>query len=52
MARLVAKYEEERANREYLESQTTKCPTCEVFVQKSLGCNHVSGSKSIHQGLD
>lgn len=40
--RLVAKAEEDRANREWLENSTMACPFCHVRVQKSMGCNHVS----------
>ncbi|KAF8640352.1 hypothetical protein AX17_000023 [Amanita inopinata Kibby_2008] len=41
--RLMKRYEEERANQEWIKSSTTACPRCEVAVQKSLGCNHVGG---------
>lgn len=30
IARLVRKYEEEKANREWLENSTTSCPSCQV----------------------
>ena len=39
--RLVAKFQEELANRQWLERSTTSCPNCRVPVEKSLGCNHV-----------
>jgi E3 ubiquitin-protein ligase RNF14 len=40
--RLVMTFEEEQANKEWLKSSTTPCPGCNVSVEKSLGCNHVS----------
>ena len=40
--KLVAKYEEEQANKQWLEHSTMSCPSCHVHVEKSLGCNHVS----------
>lgn len=40
--RLVAKYEEDSANAEWFKSFTMGCPGCQVNVQKSFGCNHVS----------
>ncbi|TCD70047.1 translation termination inhibitor protein itt1 [Steccherinum ochraceum] len=43
--RLVAKYEEDAANRKWLEQSTTACPTCRVPVEKSLGCNHMTCAK-------
>jgi len=46
LEKLVAKYEEDRANREWLEKSTMACPSCHVHVEKSMGCNHVSGSAS------
>jgi E3 ubiquitin-protein ligase RNF14 len=39
--KLVATYQEEQANKEWLESSTMACPGCQVHVEKSLGCNHV-----------
>lgn len=39
--RLVAKYQEEQANKQWLEQSTMACPSCHVHVEKSLGCNHV-----------
>jgi hypothetical protein len=41
LEKLVAKYEEDRANREWLEKSTMGCPSCHVHVEKSMGCNHV-----------
>lgn len=40
--KLVMKYEEEQANKQWLEHSTMSCPSCHVHVEKSLGCNHVS----------
>jgi E3 ubiquitin-protein ligase RNF14 len=45
LERLVAKYEEDRANREWLEKSTMACPSCHVHVEKSMGCNHVRSSR-------
>ena len=42
IGRLVAAYEEEQANKQWLKSSTMACPGCDVHVEKSLGCNHVS----------
>ena len=44
LKRLVVKYEEDRANREWLEKSTKACPSCHVHVEKSMGCNHVRKS--------
>src|SRR6266702_331191 len=44
LERLVAKYEEDGANREWLEKSTKACPSCHVHVEKSMGCNHVRNS--------
>lgn len=41
MLKLVATYEEEQANKVWLESSTMACPGCQIHVEKSLGCNHV-----------
>ena len=40
--RLVAKYEEDQANKKWLDHSTMACPSCRVKVEKSVGCNHVS----------
>jgi E3 ubiquitin-protein ligase RNF14 len=40
--RLVAKYEEDKSSAEWVKSSTMACPGCQVKVQKSIGCNHVS----------
>lgn len=45
LERLVAKYEEDRANREWLKKSTMACPSCHVHVEKSMGCNHMTCSK-------
>ncbi|EMD41709.1 hypothetical protein CERSUDRAFT_79348 [Gelatoporia subvermispora B] len=42
---LVAKYEEEQANKQWLEQSTTDCPTCNVHVEKTFGCNHMTCAK-------
>ncbi|TFK57437.1 hypothetical protein OE88DRAFT_1651154 [Heliocybe sulcata] len=40
--RLVLQYDEDKANREYMQKETTTCPSCDVNVQKSHGCNHMT----------
>lgn len=47
LERLVTKYEEDRANRAWLEKSTMSCPSCHVHVEKSMGCNHVRRSASL-----
>ncbi|KAK0555947.1 hypothetical protein OC846_001499 [Tilletia horrida] len=42
ITRLVAAYEEERANRAWLSARTTRCPHCSCSVEKSEGCNHLT----------
>jgi E3 ubiquitin-protein ligase RNF14 len=42
IARLVARRAEEKANAKWLEDSATPCPSCQVYVEKSHGCNHVS----------
>ncbi|KAK0526770.1 hypothetical protein OC835_005175 [Tilletia horrida] len=42
LLRLVRTYEEERANRAWLSSHTTRCPHCGCSVEKSHGCNHLT----------
>jgi len=51
LKKLVAKYEEDRANQEWIEKSTMACPKCHVHVEKSMGCNHVSGSASHPSGV-
>jgi E3 ubiquitin-protein ligase RNF14 len=46
--RLVDQYEEEKANSEWKEANTTACPQCEIYVEKSAGCNHMS-EQSVHR---
>jgi E3 ubiquitin-protein ligase RNF14 len=41
LQRLVKLYEEEEANKRWLEASTMACPGCEIHVEKNLGCNHV-----------
>jgi E3 ubiquitin-protein ligase RNF14 len=41
LERLVRQYEEDRANREWLDKSTVACPGCGVHTEKSAGCNHV-----------
>ncbi|KAH9947647.1 hypothetical protein B0H21DRAFT_708269 [Amylocystis lapponica] len=42
MRKLVAKFEEEQANKSWLQWFTTACPKCQVHVEKNLGCNHMT----------
>ena len=42
LSRLVAKYEEDQANKKWLDQSTMACPSCHIKVEKSVGCNHVS----------
>ncbi|KDQ63877.1 hypothetical protein JAAARDRAFT_54068 [Jaapia argillacea MUCL 33604] len=39
---VLAQFDEEKANREWMEKCTTRCPNCEVGVEKSAGCNHMT----------
>lgn len=41
LRRLIAQYEEEKVNMQWLNESTTKCPGCQCYVEKSMGCNHV-----------
>ena len=41
IAKLVAKYEENRQNLAWITASTMACPGCQVNVEKSRGCNHV-----------
>ncbi|GAA5825953.1 hypothetical protein JCM11251_000066 [Rhodosporidiobolus azoricus] len=45
LKRLVAAYEEERLLREWLEENATRCPGCDIPIEKSHGCNHVTCAK-------
>ncbi|KAI0042668.1 hypothetical protein FA95DRAFT_1635888 [Auriscalpium vulgare] len=45
IARLVAKYREDQANRSWLDESTMACPRCGVHVEKSMGCNHMICAK-------
>ncbi|KAH8100545.1 RWD-domain-containing protein [Cristinia sonorae] len=45
MRRLVARHQEELANREWMQQSTTTCPSCRVRVEKSFGCNHMTCAK-------
>ncbi|KAJ7597283.1 RWD-domain-containing protein, partial [Mycena floridula] len=48
MLRLVANYEEARLNTELLKSSTQPCPGCNIRVEKSLGCNHMTCRCGMH----
>lgn len=47
VTRLVKKFEEDQANKQWLDKSTIGCPSCHVKVEKSVGCNHVSCGCSI-----
>jgi len=40
--RLVATYEEEKANLQWLKASTMMCPGCQCHVEKTMGCNHMT----------
>ncbi|SGY14944.1 BQ5605_C013g07176 [Microbotryum silenes-dioicae] len=42
---LVAVFEEERLNREWMDKMTVKCPGCDAGVEKSQSCNHMQCSR-------
>nr|XP_018267239.1 uncharacterized protein I303_01224 [Kwoniella dejecticola CBS 10117]OBR89397.1 hypothetical protein I303_01224 [Kwoniella dejecticola CBS 10117] len=42
LERMVAKYFEDEANKNWLESKTRPCSGCGVRVEKSHGCNHMT----------
>ncbi|KAI0314981.1 RWD-domain-containing protein [Amylostereum chailletii] len=42
LARMVVRFQEEQANREWLRSSTMACPNCNIHVEKSAGCNHMT----------
>ena len=41
LKRLIAIWEEDRVNREYLEANSMRCPGCLVQIEKSVGCSHM-----------
>ncbi|KAI0085624.1 RWD-domain-containing protein [Irpex rosettiformis] len=45
LRRLVAEYEENQANKKYMDESTMACPGCRVKVEKSVGCNHMTCAK-------
>ncbi|KAF8168338.1 hypothetical protein B0H34DRAFT_855092 [Crassisporium funariophilum] len=40
--RLVATYEEDKANMQWLSASTMSCPGCQCHVEKTMGCNHMT----------
>ncbi|EJT97950.1 hypothetical protein DACRYDRAFT_91365 [Dacryopinax primogenitus] len=40
--RLIAQQEEDEKNKEWLKQSTMPCPGCQVYVEKSFGCNHMT----------
>jgi len=45
LQRLVAQFEEDEANKKWLQESTMACPNCQVSVEKSHGCNHMTCAK-------
>ncbi|GAA5916522.1 uncharacterized protein JCM6883_005447 [Sporobolomyces salmoneus] len=43
--RLVAAFEEEKALQEWFEKNSQSCPGCQIRVEKSHGCNHMTCGK-------
>ncbi|KAF9042082.1 RWD-domain-containing protein [Panaeolus papilionaceus] len=46
--RLVEQHMQDEACKQWIDQSTTVCPGCEVNVQKSEGCNHMSCWKCTH----
>lgn len=44
LTKMLAIYQEEKANLDYLRSSATQCPGCRCYVEKNMGCNHVSSA--------
>ena len=42
IVQLVLRYQEEVANKEWLDKSTMGCPGCSCHVEKTMGCNHAS----------
>lgn len=47
LEKLAAKAREDDENRKWLEANSKACPGCQVTVEKSVGCNHVSATTSL-----
>ncbi|KIL71079.1 hypothetical protein M378DRAFT_183590 [Amanita muscaria Koide BX008] len=45
ISKLVKNYQEEIVNQQYMKASTTGCPKCDVRVEKSHGCNHMTCRK-------
>ncbi|KAF8845404.1 hypothetical protein BDN67DRAFT_993632 [Paxillus ammoniavirescens] len=43
--KLLRQHEEEQENRKWMNASTMPCPGCEVRVEKSMGCNHMTCAK-------
>ncbi|KAH7883896.1 hypothetical protein F5I97DRAFT_1813835 [Phlebopus sp. FC_14] len=43
--RLVRQHEEDEQNKKWMDTSTMACPGCEVRVEKSMGCNHMTCAK-------
>ncbi|KAJ7492858.1 hypothetical protein FB451DRAFT_1219832 [Mycena latifolia] len=42
LRKLVARYQEEQLNKQWLAASTMSCPGCSLNIEKSLGCNHMT----------
>ncbi|KAF8316062.1 RWD-domain-containing protein [Clavulina sp. PMI_390] len=42
LQKMIKQYQEDEENRKWLESSATRCPGCQVFCEKSHGCNHMT----------
>jgi len=42
LRKLVAQYEEDQLNQKILTSSTMICPGCNIRIEKSMGCNHIT----------
>ncbi|KAJ7071255.1 hypothetical protein C8F01DRAFT_1109743 [Mycena amicta] len=45
LGKLIARYEEDQLNKEWLEANAVSCPGCELRITKSVGCNHMTCSR-------
>ncbi|KAJ3718283.1 hypothetical protein C8R42DRAFT_675575 [Lentinula raphanica] len=45
IAKMVGAYQEEQAFKQWLADSSTPCPGCNVHIEKSVGCNHMTCTK-------
>ncbi|KAE9410815.1 hypothetical protein BT96DRAFT_961538 [Gymnopus androsaceus JB14] len=45
VAKMVDAYHEEQLFKQYLADSATPCPGCNIHIEKSLGCNHMTCTK-------